>query len=216
MKPYLVLFLATLVSKVSYGACFSVTGVTGTACGAATQYEVSVQAMELCTGSSSGSCTGAATVASTAASFDIASATAGAAVGSYADLNTVTAGDYTHLRTTLSPTIVFSASATSGCSAVSTDTSVTLTANVTGAAGGSVVAGDLSAEDLYWSDGSSTSLYHVVALSDTLAISPTKPLPQIAVDFSTANAHLCVNTSGSTYLSYPGPPVMTVTVTNFD
>jgi len=197
---YLITLIFIFLSNHVLAACFSVTGAS-TACGPATQYEVSVSKVELCTDSSCGT---AVIVADTTTSFDIASATAGAAVGSYADLSGVTAGTYTHLRTTVSSTIVYAAAAVSSCSAVAADTSLTLTT----ARG--VVSGDPAADSLSWAVTDST-MYHLVALSAPLTISTTSPLPQIKIDFSTLNAHLCITGSST---SYPGPPVMTVTITN--
>ena len=200
MMKYLITIIFIFLSNYASAGCFSVTGQT-TVCGPATQYKVSVSKAELCTDSTCGT---TVTVADTAATFDIASASAGAAVGSYADLNGVTAGTYTHLRSTVSSTIVYTAAAVSTCSAVSADTSTTLTI------AGGVVNGDLAAENLSWAVND-VSMYHLVALSSPLTISKTAPLPQIKIDFSTLNAHLCITSAGNT--SYPGPPVMTVTVT---
>ena len=201
MFKCLITVILIFLSNYALAGCYSVTGQT-TVCGPATQYEVSVSKVELCTDST---CATAVTVADTTAAFDIASATAGAAVGSYADLNGVTAGTYTHIRSTVSSTIKYAASAVSTCSAVAADTSFTLTI------AGGVVNADLAAENLSWAVND-VSIYHTVALSAPLTISKTAPLPQIKIDFSTLNAHMCVTTAGNA--SYPGPPIMTVTVTN--
>ncbi|MBL6847347.1 hypothetical protein N9Z35_01785 [Alphaproteobacteria bacterium] len=200
MMKYLITVIFIFLTNYANAGCYSVTGQT-TVCGPATQYEVSVSKVELCTESTCGT---AVTVADTAAVFDIAAASAGAAVGSYADLNGVTPGTYTHIRSTVSSTIKYTAVAKSPCSAVSANTSFTLTR----AKG--VVNGDLSAENLAWAVND-VSFYHTVALSAPLLISSTAPLPQIKIDFSTLNAHLCISGSSA---SYPGPPVMTVTVNN--
>ena len=104
-------------------------------------------------------------------------------------MNGVTAGTYTHLRNTVSSTIVYTAAAVSTCSAVSADTSTTLTI------AGGVVNGDLASENLSWAVND-VSMYHSVALSSPLTISKTGPLPQIKIDFSTLNAHLCITSAG--------------------
>lgn len=81
---------------------------------AALEYQISVQQVEFCqTGSSvdtSGSndpvCVGPVIVGSGIRSFDIASVSAGAAVGQYASVSGLAAGQvFTHIRTTLSRTI---------------------------------------------------------------------------------------------------------------
>ena len=195
MKKILFIF-ALFYSNASFAACFAVTGAT-TDCAQATDYQVSVSKVELC---ADAACTSAVTVADTTASFDIATVAVGAQVGAYANLNTVPVGTYTHIRSTVSSTITYAGDATANCTA-KTSTTATLTSS------GGVVNADLAAADLQWAV-IDQSLYHLVALSAPLTISKTSFPPQVSIDFSTADGHLCVNGA-----SFPGPPVMAVTVT---
>jgi hypothetical protein len=199
MIRLLALFFVFIPSQ-AMAVCLTISGAT-TDCAAANEYNVSVQKVELCSDSS---CTTSVTLGDTTQTFDIASASAGAAVGNYADLTGLTSGTYTHLRSTVSSTISFTGVATTSCSAVTSTQSTQLTTSHTSAATLALSAN--SALNLSWATANST-YYHLVALSKALVISPTTPLPQIQIDFSTTNGHLCV---GGT--SYPGVPMMTVTV----
>ena len=199
MTRFVVLFLFFLPSKVM-AICLTVTGAT-TDCAEADEYNVSVQEVELCTDSSCGT---TVTLANTTKTFDIASAAAGAAVGSYADLTGITAGTYSHLRSTVSSTISFTGAASSNCAAVTSTQSTQITTSHAPAATLALAAN--SALNLSWATPNST-FYHLVELSNPLVISATTPLPQVQIDFSTTNGHLCVNSA-----SFPGVPMMTVTV----
>ena len=193
MKKLLLTSLFCVMTSAANAACFL---PSPSVCGPATKYQVTIDAVELC---KSSACTSPVTVASTSSAFNIASAAAGAAVGAYADLDTVPAGVYTHVRSTISKTIVYSAAAISGCGAQTNDPHTFTTSEASSAA--------LAAIDMEWTSGNA-AFYHKYALATPLAISKAGSLPQIQVDFSTKDAFLCA--SGTTPM--PGPPLVTVTV----
>lgn len=171
-------------------------------CGPATTYEITVEKVEFC---KSQSCASPVVVASANTSFNIASAAAGAAVGNYADLDGVEAGIYTHIKTTLSPSIRFAAPAISGsCSAVPTPVTASV-ASISGIAN----TLQLSQNDDFNLGLVSGKLVHLLELDTPLAISKSGSLPQVQIDFSTSDAHLCY--SGN---SLPGVPFVTVKVFN--
>jgi hypothetical protein len=81
-------------------------GPNGPTLGAATSYVITVEKFELCTGlDGNGNCLGAFVLGSGSKSFDIASVSAGAAVGSYVgNINLPVGTTYNYLRITLSRT----------------------------------------------------------------------------------------------------------------
>ncbi len=71
--------------------------------GAATTYNITINKIELCTSSA---CSSPLTIGSSAKAFDIASASVGAELGSYAPLNSIPKGTtVTHVRVTMSRSI---------------------------------------------------------------------------------------------------------------
>lgn len=80
----------------------------------ATQYQVTVKKVELCTSSNStGACNGALSIGSGNKAFDIASVSAGAQAGSYANLNQLPIGQtFTHIRVTIDSAIIITGSGT--------------------------------------------------------------------------------------------------------
>jgi hypothetical protein len=97
-------FVALLPSVCAYAA-FPGTPATPTI------YQVTVNLVELCTGSDgAGSCTAPVVLGSSTSQFDIASVGAGAVVGSYANVSNLPIGPtFTHIRVTIDPAIVISA-----------------------------------------------------------------------------------------------------------
>ena len=86
--------------------------------GAATEYEITMKKVELC---SDATCTTPFTVGETDLAADIAAADAGATVGSYASTSGIPAGTYTHIRITLDRTFQITGTVTSGGQACATD-----------------------------------------------------------------------------------------------
>jgi len=172
-------------------------------CGPATTYEITVEKVEFC---KTQSCSSPVVVASATTAFNIASAAAGAAVGNYADLDGVEAGIYTHIRTTLSPNVRFAGPAITGasCSAVTTPVTASV-APIPNIA--NVLQSNLN-EDFNLSVVSG-KLVHELELDTPIAISKSGSLPQVQIDFSTADAHLCYGGN-----SLPGVPFVSVKVFN--
>jgi len=92
-KLLLIIVLTFLTFNKSYAT-------TGT--GVATEYEVTMKKVELC---SDATCTAPYIVGEKDMAADIAAADAGATVGNYASTSGIPAGTYTHIRITMSRTI---------------------------------------------------------------------------------------------------------------
>ena len=86
--------------------------------GAATEYEITMKKVELCSDSA---CATAVIVGEKDLAADIAAADAGATVGSYAPTSGIPAGTYTHIRITLDRTFQITGTVTSGGQACATD-----------------------------------------------------------------------------------------------
>lgn len=201
-KVYLMI-AAILVSATSArAACLDLGTAT---CEPATSYEITIDKVEFC---KSASCASPFVVSSSSEDFDISSASAGGAVGNYADLDAVPAGVYTHIRTTIDGQITFSGPAvTTGgnnCSAQTNASTLVATAAINGAL-------SLSANDAFnlSVDVANQKLIHDYELSNPIAISKSGSLPQVQIDFSTSDGHLCDGTT-----SYPGVPFVDIKVIN--
>lgn len=92
-KIFLILLFTFLILNKGYAA---------TATGEATEYEITMKKVELC---SDATCTTPITVGETDMAADIAAADAGATVGSYASTSGIPSGTYSHIRITISRTI---------------------------------------------------------------------------------------------------------------
>jgi hypothetical protein len=88
------------------------------ATGAATEYEVTMKKVELC---SDATCTTPTTVGERDMAADIAAADAGATVGNYASTSGIPSGTYTHIRITLSRTFQITGSVVDGSTTCTTD-----------------------------------------------------------------------------------------------
>lgn len=132
------------------------TAATGT--GRATKYEVDVQEVKLCMDAL---CTSGYVLGTGSKTFDIASATAGAAVGSYAAIDNIPAGTYTYIRVILGSTFTITGTCTAGA--------VTKTAANTGSTVPNGVpidafAGKTAADGVYWYDAGKTKIAVISAL----------------------------------------------------
>ena len=92
-KIFLILLFTFLILNKGYAA---------TATGEATEYEITMKKVELC---SDATCTTPITVGETDMAADIAAVDAGATVGSYASTSGIPSGTYSHIRITISRTI---------------------------------------------------------------------------------------------------------------
>ena len=191
-------FIASII-LVSHSVNAECINLGSNTCVAATSYEIEIEKVEFC---KSSACASPYVVSSTSADFDISSATAGGAVGNYANLDSVPAGVYTHVRTTIDGTIVYSAPATGSCSQqTNTSHDVTTIPNIAVALGAN--------PDFNLSLGGSSDLLHLYELSRPLIITKAGSLPQVQIDFSTADGHICDGTT-----SYPGVPYVDIQVFN--
>ena len=197
LKKLLIVSLLSMSASFAHAKCFN--GTAAHVCGPASEYSITIDQVELC---KSASCGASVIVSSTSASFNIAASTAGGAVGNYADLDDVAAGIYTHVKTTIAPSITYAAPAISGeCSAV-TSTTVPITTSI-------LSVSDLSSNtdfNLSWESG---DLVHTLELDQPVVISKAGSLPQVQIDFSTAHAHYCLTATDS---SFPGAPYVTIKV----
>lgn len=200
----------------------------------ATVYQVSVEKIELCTSSA---CASPTILGSGAASFDIASASVGASLGSYASTDGLPIGaTYTHIRATISRTFeikgtVAGGSVTGGtpggdCSTITTpsvsaasytaggitahsgaESTQTLVVANSGAYGGGQP--DYSAYPALGIVDNVATMTFTTALSSSYTVGDQPPT--ITISFSTANSLGAYNAGGNCAL-HPLPPVATITI----
>jgi len=106
-KIFLILLFTLLIFNKSYAAT-----------GSATEYEITMQKVELCSDST---CTAPITVGEVDMIADIAGADAGATVGSYAPTSGIPSGTYTHLRVTMDRTFTVTGTVAVGGGTCATD-----------------------------------------------------------------------------------------------
>ena len=197
LKKLLIVSLLSMSASFAHAKCFN--GTAAHVCGPASEYSITIDQVELC---KSSGCTDSVIVSSTSASFDIAASTAGGAVGNYADLDDVAAGIYTHVKTTIAPSITYAAPLIAGECAAVPSTTVPITTSI-------LSVSDLSSNsdfNLTWESG---DLVHKIELDQPVVISKAGSLPQVQIDFSTAHAHYCVTGPN---VSSPGAPYVTIKV----
>lgn len=193
----------------------------------ATRYDVIVTKVELCTDSS---CSSALTVGSGSKTFDIASAGVGAQVGSYASLRNLPTGTtFTHVRVTIDPKIVATATGTDNsgntCRTDSTNTASSPTApgvaaaatagaqtlyvpSIGGYGGGSPTANDFLIPFRITRNTSDLSILYPIS-SFTVTQSP----PTVKVLFNTSTAIMFFDAGGgATCRVYPAPPTVSITI----
>lgn len=195
--------LFSVLASAAWSACFQDDSYA-TTCHPATQYEIQIQQVEFC---KSSACSDPFLVASTSQTFDISSVGVGAAVGNYANLDNVPAGIYTHVRSTISPSITFSAAAAGNCA--SGRTGYTEIYNPTTSAPDSELATN-SGFGITW-NSDDTAFEHLHELTTAVAISKAGSLPQIQIDFATQEAALCLGPAGLGNM-YPGIPEINIKV----
>jgi hypothetical protein len=138
-------------------------------------------------------------VGSSSQSFDIAAASVGSAIGSYANFDSVTPGSYTHIQVVISRT--FTVSGTAGaCSVSSQQLSVP---NNNGALDAAMYALGIT-----WNDVGKTQLKVITALPSAVTVSRTSPMPAIAVKFGTADGLMCVGGVAPA----PAPPDISIAI----
>jgi hypothetical protein len=192
IKPAL-LTLLLLTVDFAGAACL------GGTCGPATKYEVNVLSVALCQNSS---CTSPVTVGSSSQSFDIASASVGSAIGSYASFDNVTPASYTHLQVVVSRTFTISGAAIGACAAQSS-----ASLRVPNDNPGGTLDAAMAARGITWNDIAKSQLKIITALSAPLVISRTSPMPNVSVRFGTAEGLMCIVNQ-----PYPSPPDVSIVV----
>lgn len=175
-------------------------------CGPATRYDVTVLEVALC---QEATCTSPAPyiVGSGTQAFDIASATVGAAVGSYAGFDQVPAGTYTHMRSIVSSTFTITGAAIGACAAQNA-AALTVPNGVNSAPVPDAVAAAGLAW-LTWNDAAKTQIKMTVALPTPLLVSKGSDLPSVSIAFGTQTALACVN---ALTLPIPQPPEILVNI----
>lgn len=169
-------------------------------CGPATRYDVNVIEVALC---SDAACSSRFVVGSGAKTFDVASGTAGSAIGSYAKVDAVPNGVYTHVRLVLHRTFVISGPATGGGCAAPANAAAISVAN-----DGSWDA-NLTAIGITWNDPpAKTQMAMIGTLPTPVVVTKGGNRPSVMVKFDTQQGLMC-NGAG-TYL--PGLPTTTLTV----
>lgn len=201
------------------------------ATGAATQFKVTIEKIELCTGNGSGNgCDNSYVVGTGTKSFDIASATAGGDVGAFVSNTDGVPLDvtYNYVRVTLSRTFTITGSVTvAGLGTCYTDgtqdaTGTTLATVAKGtttapATSETTIAGDAgtydgtnpsysSAFDLV----SSSTFTYTIALSSPFTRTSATTAPTVSVSFDTQNALGALNSGGC--IMFPNSPGVTVTI----
>ena len=106
-KIFLILLFTLLIFNKSYAAT-----------GAATEYEITMKKVELC---SDATCTTPITVGERDMAADIAAADAGATVGNYASTSGIPSGTYTHIKITMSRSFQITGSVVDGGTTCTTD-----------------------------------------------------------------------------------------------
>ena len=152
---------------------------------------------------SDAACANRYVVGSGARTFDIASGTAGSAIGSYAKVDAVPNGVYTHVRLVLHRTFVISGLATGGgCAAPANAASISVNNDGTWDA-------SLLAIGITWNDPpAKTQMAMIGTLPTPMVVTKGAKRPSVIVKFDTQQGLMC--DGAGTYL--PGLPTTTLTV----
>lgn len=196
--------------------------------GNATTYIVSVTKIELC---SSIACASPTVVGSGSKNFNIADATVGGAIGSYASTAGLPVGrTFTHIRSTMSRTIQISGDAgspggvpgncvTDGTAGATTGGAVhapgggpavsnLVVPNVNAIGGAAPTAAQYAAQGITLVDATSFRFLTALAKSITVTDSP----PNIDIAFQTANAVGAINNGANICEMFPQPPTVSITI----
>lgn len=190
-------------------------------------YEVTVTQVELC---SDAACTTSYIAGSGSQSFDISAATAGADVGSYADLSGIPLFQtWSHVRVTISTTINVGATwndGTDNCGtsnpAQASSHAQTYQAPANGTATpaafvipnvgfSGITAADFSAFNLSKSNGAGTA---TITYPLNAPYTCKGVMPRIEVEFNTSQAFGFIDPGAGQCAAFPRPPEVTITVTD--
>ena len=196
MKKVLLSVALFVAAPVVWAACLN----APFSCGPATRYDVNVMEVAVC---SDAACANRYVVGSGARTFDIASGTAGSAIGSYAKVDAVPNGVYTHVRLVLHRTFVISGLATGGgCAAPANAASISVNNDGTWDA-------SLLAIGITWNDPpAKTQMAMIGTLPTPMVVTKGAKRPSVIVKFDTQQGLMC--DGAGTYL--PGLPTTTLTV----
>lgn len=195
----------------------------------ATRYDVTVKKVELC---SDAACTQTFVIGSSTKVFDIASASAGADVGSYVDIAGVPLHQtWTHVRVTIAPDIVITSSGTdqngTPCNTNSGNTDSSHTAlgaalalsasaqtlyvpNINAFAPDAPSAADFAAYDATKEDNSDVVITYPLT---SPYINTDGTMPTVRVTFDTQSAVRFYDAgSGAVCRVFPAPPTVTIAV----
>lgn len=203
--------------------------------GDATTYEITITKIEICESSDGAStCTNPLTIGSSSKDFDIASASVGAEIGTYAPLNTIPKGTTaTHMRVTMSRSIDVSGyvdvvglgtcytdsggaagtATTAGIGVLNTNGSIqTLFIPNVGAIGGQPDATAYTNNNITLLDGG-TEISMIQSFGKTVTMGDIPPAIDLA--FNTEGALQAFNGGGACWM-IPGAPTVEMTITEFD
>lgn len=192
----------------------------------ATQYEITITQVELCTDAA---CGGSTVVGSGASTFDIAGVGAGADVGSYASTSGLPAGNtFTHVRVTINTAITIAGGGLDNggqnCQTVTANAAGDHTTVGTGTVGGAgtpmtltipnvgvstVVQSDYDAFNLSKANGAATATI-TFPLVSPFTVGASEPL--VTVAFDTADALGALQTGAGTCAVFPRPPKVTIDI----
>ena len=172
-KIFLILLFTFLILNKGYAA---------TATGEATEYEITMKKVELC---SDATCTTPITVGEIDMAADIAAADAGATVGNYASTAGIPSGTYSHIRITISRTIQITGTVViSDSSSCFTDGGTDNVANNLLA----TTATSASSTTMYLVDDDSYAVGTGTTLSEDITIGYTNPTYATSMSVSGDNA----------------------------
>lgn len=186
-----------------FGICFAGTVSAacpgGATCGAATKYDVRLLEAALC---QDAACATGYVVGSASKSFDIASATVGSALGSYAKLDSLPAGVFTYIKVVIDRTFGITGTA-AGCAAQTASSPISVP-------NGIPIDGLNGMPGMSWNDPATKAQIKIIQVLPTpLVISKAGSRPTITVKFDTQEGLMCVGGA-----PYPKAPSATITVEN--
>lgn len=185
------------------GLAAAAPGQTGA--GKATLYNVDVREVKLC---QDGACASGYVVGSGSKTFDIASASAGSDVGSYANTDAIPQGTYTHIRVVLSRTFTVAGGPCLGQTTTSVSRSIPNGTDPVGMSDALAGGGSIT-----WFDSNKTLVSILDQLPTPITISKGNTTPPVAkVKFNTSNALGCVDTGPGGIIFFPAEPAVTISL----
>lgn len=192
----------------------------------ATQYDITIQQVELC---SDAACNASVIVGTGTSTFDIAGVNAGADVGSYASTSGLTAGDtFTHVRVTIGTAITIAGggldnggqncqtvtgNAAGGHAAVGTGTvggaGTPMALTIPNVGVGGVTVADYAGFNMTKVNGAATAQI-TFPLVAPFTVGDAEPL--VKITFDTTNALGALQTGAGTCSVFPRPPSVSIDI----